>query len=298
METILNGDENTLVFENLNPNTLYEVSITAIYPDESESDDLTGSERTMRLIPLTTQAPKSGPRNLQVYNATSNSLTVKWDPASGRVQKYRITYQPSAGEGNEQTTMVGGRQNSVLLQKLKPDTPYAITVSSLYPDGEGGRMTGRGKTKPLNTVRNLRVYDPSTSTLNVRWDHAEGSPRQYKLFYAPTAGGPEELVPIPGNTNYAILRNLQPDTSYTVTVVPAYSEGDGGRTSDTGKTLVRGLARNVQVYNPTPNSLDVRWGSAPGPVQQYRVVYSPLAGQRPSESVSHAVVVELDRRML
>ena len=48
--------------------------------------------------------------------------------------------------------------------------------------------------EPLNTVRNLRVYDPSTSSLNVRWDHAEGNPRQYKLFYAPTAGGPEELV--------------------------------------------------------------------------------------------------------
>lgn len=50
-------------------------------------------------------APKSGPRNLQVYNATSNSLTVKWDPASGRVQKYRITYQPSTGEGSEQTVI-------------------------------------------------------------------------------------------------------------------------------------------------------------------------------------------------
>lgn len=50
-------------------------------------------------------APKSGPRNLQVYNATSNSLTIKWDPASGRVQKYRITYQPSTGEGTEQTVI-------------------------------------------------------------------------------------------------------------------------------------------------------------------------------------------------
>lgn len=36
------------MFENLNPNTLYEVSVTAIYPDESESDDLIGSERTRR----------------------------------------------------------------------------------------------------------------------------------------------------------------------------------------------------------------------------------------------------------
>lgn len=40
-----------------------------------------------------------------MYNATSNSLTVKWDPASGRVQKYRITHRPSTGEGNEQTVI-------------------------------------------------------------------------------------------------------------------------------------------------------------------------------------------------
>ncbi|XP_009571425.1 PREDICTED: collagen alpha-1(XII) chain-like, partial [Fulmarus glacialis] len=102
-ETILNGDENSLVFENLNPDILYDVSVTAIYPDESESDDLIGSERTLPLVPITTQAPKSGPRNLQVYNATSHSLTVKWDPASGRVQRYRIVYQPISGDGPEQS---------------------------------------------------------------------------------------------------------------------------------------------------------------------------------------------------
>ena len=63
-------------------------------------------------------------------------------------------------------------------------------------------------------------------------------------------------------------------------------------------SVVRGLARNVQVYNPTPNSLDVRWDSAPGPVQQYRIVYSPQDGTRPSESVSYAVALELGKRML
>nr|XP_006117304.2 collagen alpha-1(XII) chain-like [Pelodiscus sinensis] len=103
METILNGDENTLVFENLNPDTLYDVSVTAIYPDESESNELIGRERTLPEIITTTPAPKSGPRNLQVYNATSNSLTVKWDPAIGRVQRYRITYQPTTGDGVEQS---------------------------------------------------------------------------------------------------------------------------------------------------------------------------------------------------
>lgn len=48
--------------------------------------------------------------------------------------------------------------------------------------------------EPLNTVKNLRVYDPTTSTLNVRWEPAEGNVRQYKVFYVPTAGGPEEVV--------------------------------------------------------------------------------------------------------
>uniref|UniRef100_A0A8C5SF87 Collagen type XII alpha 1 chain n=1 Tax=Laticauda laticaudata TaxID=8630 RepID=A0A8C5SF87_LATLA len=284
-EMILNGDENTQLFENLIPDTLYDISVTAIYPDESESDELIGSERTLPLVPITTPVPTSPPRNLQVYNATSNSLTVKWDPAIGRVQRYRINYRPATGDGAELSSTVGGSKNSIVLQKLRPDTPYRITVSSIYAEGDGGQISGKGKTKPLNTVRNLRVYDPTTSTLNVRWDHAEGNPRQYKVYYKPVAGGTEEMITLPGNTNYAVLKNLQSDTPYKVTVVPVYSEGDGGRVSDTGKTLMRGTPRNIQVYNPTTNSLNVQWDAAPGPVQQYKVVYNPLAATKPSESV-------------
>lgn len=44
MEIILNGDENILMFENLNFNIVYEVFIIVIYFDELESDDLIGSE--------------------------------------------------------------------------------------------------------------------------------------------------------------------------------------------------------------------------------------------------------------
>ncbi|XP_053566419.1 collagen alpha-1(XII) chain isoform X2 [Bombina bombina] len=275
-ETIVDGEKNTLLFEELETDTPYEVSVTAIYPDESESEDLVGVERT---------SPINGPQNLQVYNATSNSLTVKWDHASGRVQRYRITYKPLSGDGVEQTTTVGGRQNNVVLQRLQPDTQYSINVASIYAAGEGGRIGGRGKTKPLNTVKNLRVYDPTTSTLNVRWEAAEGNVRQYKVYYVPTAGGPEEMTTVPGNTIYTALRGLQPDTSYTVTVVPVYAEGDGGRMSETGKTLVRGEARNIQVYNPTTNTLNVRWEPAPGLVQQYKVNYAPLLGTQSTEYV-------------
>ena len=48
-------------------------------------------------------------------------------------------------------------------------------------------------------------------------------------------------------------------------------------------------ARNIQVYNPTPNSLNVRWEPASGQVQQYRVAYSSLSAARSTGSVSNSL---------
>uniref|UniRef100_A0A672IQ08 Collagen alpha-1(XII) chain n=1 Tax=Salarias fasciatus TaxID=181472 RepID=A0A672IQ08_SALFA len=272
---ILNNDETTHVLESLEPDTPYDVSVTAIYPDESESEDLLGTERTSPLAP---------PTGLVVYNETTTTLNARWTPAPGRVQNYRITYVPTAG-GRSQTTQVGGKKNTVLLPKLTPDTEYSISVVAVYARGVSKDLTGPGKTKPLGGVRNLRVTDPTTSTLNVLWEPAEGNVRQYKVYYVPAAGGEEEMVQVPGSTYNTVLKNLQSDTVYTATVVPVYSAGEGQRMSENGKTLERSPVRNIQVFNPTTNTLNVRWEAATGPVLQYRVVYSPLTGARPAESI-------------
>eukprot|EP00064_Thunnus_orientalis_P006626 superscaffoldBa00000696_g6644 len=272
---ILNSDETTHVLENLEPDTPYDVSVTAIYPDESESEDLLGTERT---------SPNAPPTNLVVFNETTTSLNTRWTPPPGRVQNYKITYVPTSG-GRSQSTQVGGKKSTVLLPKLTPDTEYSISVVAVYARGVSRELNGLGKTKPLGGVRNLRVIDPTTSSLNVLWEAAEGNVRQYRIFYVPAAGGEEEMVQVSGNTFNTVLKNLQSDTVYTVTVVPVYTAGEGQRMSENGKTLERSPVRNIQVFNPTTNTLNVRWEPATGPVQQYRVVYAPLTGTRPSESV-------------
>uniref|UniRef100_A0A3P9JN89 Collagen, type XII, alpha 1b n=1 Tax=Oryzias latipes TaxID=8090 RepID=A0A3P9JN89_ORYLA len=269
---ILANDMLTFVPENLDPDTEYMVTVTAIYPDESESEDLIGTERTLAAGP---------PRNLRIFNATTTTLTVKWDLAPGPVKNYQVTYRPIAG-GEPQT--VGAKKTSVVLQKLQPDTPYSVTVSAVYPSGVKKDISGEGKTKPLGSVRNLQVTEPTTSTLNVRWDPPEGNVREYVVIWVPTAGG-ESDVQVSGGTTETVLRNLLSDTPYTVTVVPVYPEGDGLRQSDKGKTLPRTPPRNIQVHNPTPNSLNVRWEHASGQVQQYKVTYAPLSGVRPAESI-------------
>lgn len=41
---------------------------------------------------------------------------------------------------------------------------------------------------------------------------------------------------VPGSTTSTILKNLEPDTVYTVTVVPVYHEMEGKPLSEDGKT--------------------------------------------------------------
>ncbi|GAA6109498.1 collagen alpha-1(XII) chain isoform X1 [Tachysurus ichikawai] len=284
---ILNAEETNHLLENLESDTLYDVSVTAIYPDESESEDLIGSQRT---------SPSGPPQNLQVFNATTTSLTVKWDHAPGKVQNYRITYLPTAG-GRPQSTQIGGKKNTINLQKLTPDTPYSITVTAMYPSKEEKDIFGEGKTLALGGVRHLQVVDPTTSSLNVLWEPAEGIVRQYRIFYNAVPGGPEDMVQVSGTTFSTVLKNLQSDTVYAVTVVPVYAAGEGKRLTENGKTLERSPARNIKVFNPTTNTLNVRWEPASGDVQQYKVVYAPLTGTRPSQSVlipgnTHAALLE------
>lgn len=48
LKVILSSEETSHVLPDLDPDTLYEVTVTAIYPDESESEDLIGSQRTCK----------------------------------------------------------------------------------------------------------------------------------------------------------------------------------------------------------------------------------------------------------
>ncbi|XP_072806724.1 uncharacterized protein [Vicugna pacos] len=52
-----------------------------------------------------------------------------------------------------------------------------------------------------------------------------------------------------------------------------------------GHGMVRGLARNVQVYNPTPNSWDVGW------TPPLAGAAAPLAGTRPLKPILHSLVL-------
>lgn len=49
-------------------------------------------------------------------------------------------------------------------------------------------------TEALGGVKNLQVTDPTTNSLKVRWEPAEGNVRQYRVVYVPASGGAEDTV--------------------------------------------------------------------------------------------------------
>lgn len=57
-------------------------------------------------------------------------------------------------------------------------------------------------TGALGGVKNLRVTDPTMTSLNVKWDPADGAVRQYKIFFVPAAGGTEAMVGLSQKSSY------------------------------------------------------------------------------------------------
>lgn len=71
-------------------------------------------------------------------------------------------------------TTVPGIRNNVILQPLQSDTPYKITVVAVYEDGDGGQLTGNGRTGNysfhiVNSFFKFKTYSLSTSAL--LWFH-------------------------------------------------------------------------------------------------------------------------------
>lgn len=47
--------------------------------------------------------------------------------------------------------LVPGNTNNAFLDNLIPDTPYSVTVSALYADGEGTPVADNGRTRKYNS---------------------------------------------------------------------------------------------------------------------------------------------------
>ncbi|XP_067888659.1 collagen alpha-1(XIV) chain isoform X2 [Heterodontus francisci] len=297
-EFVLSGDTDTIVLDDLLPGTEYEVSLSAIYSDETESDVVAVLETTLQRIittttaTTTTQRPttaviRSGIRHLDVDDETTFSLHVSWDPADSRVTQYRVSYVTLKGDRAEEAVsmvMVPGRQNDLVLQPLLSDTWYRISVTPFYSDGEGNTLMVTGKTLPLSGPTNLRVSEEWYNRFRIKWDPPPSATMGYRVVYtSASAPGPTLDTFVGDDVNTMVILNLLSGTEYIVKLFATYSTGSSDPLVGRAKTLYLGVT-NLAPYQVRMTSMCAHW-QLHRHATTYRVVIETLRDGKKEEVI-------------
>ncbi|KAM8966281.1 collagen alpha-1(XIV) chain isoform 2-T2 [Pelodytes ibericus] len=265
-EIVLNGDVTSYLIDGLTHRTEYEVSLSAIFSDETESDALATIATTLTrttaaptTVRTTTAVIRFGIRNLLIDDETTSSLHVSWLMSDANIRQYKVSYVMAYGDRGEEVTIVPGRQSEVVLQPLLSDTEYKVTVTPVYFNGEGNSVSASGKTLPLSAPRNLRVSDEWYNKLRITWDPPPSATMGFRIVYKPVnVPGPALETFVGDDVNTMLILNLVSGTEYSLKVLASYSTGFSDPLSGLGKTLYLGVT-NLNAYQVRMTSMCAQW---------------------------------------
>uniref|UniRef100_A0A8K9XAM1 Collagen, type XIV, alpha 1b n=1 Tax=Oncorhynchus mykiss TaxID=8022 RepID=A0A8K9XAM1_ONCMY len=228
--------------------------------------------------PLPLPVVHLGARNLLLSDHTTYSMEVSWELQDRNVRQYRVAYVTARGDRAEETKMVPGGQNSLLLQPLLSDTEYKVTVTPVYTDGDGPGVSRMGRTLPLSAPRNLRVSEEWYNRFRITWDTPPSPTMGYRVVYKPiSAPGPALETFVGEDVNTMLILNLMSGTEYGVRVIASYTTGSSEALTGKARTLYLGVT-NLNTYQVRMNSMCAQWSSHRH-ATLYRVVIESLLSE-------------------
>ncbi|XP_069076782.1 collagen alpha-1(XIV) chain isoform X3 [Pleurodeles waltl] len=295
-EIVLNGEVNDYLVDGLEQRTEYEVSLSAIFTDETESDAVavlaTTIARQTTTTPATTTTTarqvtaviRTGIRNLVIDDETTSSLHLKWQISDSNVRQYRVTYVSSRGDRGEEVAIVPGRQNNLILQPLLSDMEYKISVTPIYSSGEGVTISTTGRTLPLSAPRNLKITDEWYNRLRITWDAPKSPTMGYRIVYKPiNVPGPALETFVGDDVNTILILNLLSGTEYNLKVFASYSTGFSDALTGVAKTLYLGVT-NLETYQVRMTSMCAQW-QIHRHATAYKIVMESLVDGKRQESL-------------
>ncbi|XP_062821848.1 von Willebrand factor A domain-containing protein 1 [Anolis carolinensis] len=130
-------------------------------------------------------------------------------------------------------------------------------------------------------AKRLRATEISSSSFRITWPPllTRGT-GYYVLEYAPN-GDPRRKVTrqMPGDHTSAVVRDLQPETTYEVALVPESNEKYIPPQVTRVTTLEEVISpAQVLISDSKPHSVRVSWSPTPEGVASYQLLYGPLPG--------------------
>uniref|UniRef100_A0A8C2QVK5 Tenascin n=1 Tax=Capra hircus TaxID=9925 RepID=A0A8C2QVK5_CAPHI len=244
----LTHEENQYSIGNLKPDTEYEVALISRRVDMSSNP-----------AKETFTTGLDAPRNLRRISQTDNSITLEWRNVKAAANSYRIKYAPISGGDHAEVEVPRSRQTTTrtTLTGLRPGTEYGIGVSAVKGDKESDPATINAATE-LDTPKDLRVSEPTETSLTLLWRTPVAKFDRYRLNYSLPSGQPVE-VQLPRDTTSYVLRGLEPGQEYTVLLTAEKGRHKSKPARLQASTVAEPLLSHLTVSNVTSGSVAISW---------------------------------------
>ncbi|XP_014385463.1 PREDICTED: fibronectin isoform X3 [Myotis brandtii] len=273
---------NSVTLSDLQPGVQYNITIYAVEENQESTPVFIQQETTG--VPRPDKVPP--PRDLQFVEVTDVKVTIMWTPPDSAVTGYRVDVIPVHLPGEHGQQLPISRNTFAEIMGLTPGVTYHFKVFAVNHGRESKPLVGEQTTK-LDAPTNLQFMNETDSTVIVTWTPPRARIAGYRLTVGLTRGGqPKQFNVGPSATQYP-LRNLQPGSEYTATLVAVKGNQQSPKATGVFTTLQpRG---SIPPYNTevTETTIVITW--TPAPRMGFKLGVRPSqGGEAPREVTSES----------
>ncbi|XP_037596710.1 fibronectin isoform X17 [Cebus imitator] len=249
---------NSVTLSDLQPGVQYNITIYAVEENQESTPVVIQQETTGTPRPDTVPSP----RDLQFVEVTDVKVTIMWTPPESVVTGYRVDVIPVNLPGEHGQRLPISRNTFAEVTGLSPGVTYYFKVFAVNHGRESKPLTAQQTTK-LDAPTNLQFVNETDSTVLVIWTRPRARITGYRLTVGPTRGGqPKQYNVGPSASKYP-LRNLQPGSEYTVSLVAIKGNQQSPKVTGVFSTLQPGSS--IPPYNTevTETTIVITWTPAP-----------------------------------
>ncbi|XP_012919239.1 fibronectin isoform X10 [Mustela putorius furo] len=249
---------NSVTLSDLQPGVQYNITIYAVEENQESTPVFIQQETTG--VPRSDKVPP--PRDLQFVEVTDVKITIMWSPPESAVTGYRVDVIPVNLPGEHGQRLPISRNAFAEVTGLSPGVTYHFKVFAVNQGRESKPLTAEQTTK-LDAPTNLQFTNETDTTVLVTWTPPRARIAGYRLTVGPTRGGQPKQYNVGPSASQYPLRNLQPASEYTASLVAV--KGNQQSPKVTGVFTTLQPLSSIPPYNTevTETTIVITWTPAP-----------------------------------
>ncbi|XP_004596333.2 tenascin-R isoform X1 [Ochotona princeps] len=261
------GDWSGVTIAELEPGLTYNISVYAVISN-------------ILSLPITAKVAThlSTPQGLQFKTITETTVEVQWEPFSFSFDGWEISFIPKNNEGGV-IAQLPSDVTSFNQTGLKPGEEYIVNVVALKEQVRSP-PTSASVSTVIDGPTQILVRDVSDTVAFVEWTPPRARVDFILLKYGLVGGegGKTTFRLQPPLSQYSV-QALRPGSRYEVSVSAVRGTNESDSTTTQFTTEID-APKNLRVGARTATSLDLEWDNSEAEVQEYKLVYSTLAGEQ------------------